>query len=424
MLGLSDILANELQAIAYSDARERLTRLGVTDYDIWLIEMAEEIIYPKTSRYRIRDHEYEPRGEVKCMKRLCDLGITKRCSVSHRYWLTRDGESFRANLLIHRPKEKDPEVQDRTNVKLSRDGLALTLGKLWYIWKHRREFQAKRHQAWLEEFSQNQEAIDQAVREILLLNSKVYIAPPPKKVSGWWTEEMQRQQNDLYWMTPGAFWLNPHGALAEPTPAPDWWKAPAYTPKVQIPNLVDDVVENSLKAPLAIETAECEVKKVKHEPEWLCGEANWDKLGGRIWGFDTQEEVNRFIGERKKAGKGWTVSQRGGFTYVEMLPKFFGEWGANIKWEYVTPSKTPITLQSLEGPDDWTDNWTEDGQYDIKTYDESLDTYKPRFSSAKDLIDHRKMTHHATLQMIKNRNDRYKAQYLILKHRQDRSKNR
>ncbi len=246
-----------VKSVHYANARLRLEKLGVTDFQIWLIEEAEERHFEGSPAkgYRIQSEIYDPRGELEWAKHLQRAGIVER--IGDRYWLTRDGESFRENLLIHKPGREPANLpavasfEEQMDVDLFRDGLLKTVGKIYWFWANHDLVKERRMQEWLREFQDGQKEIDEAIAAILAPRDPI-IVQPKQEPNPYWTEEHQRKQNDDYWATGGAaFWFNPRGILAEPTPAPDWWEMPEYKPKVVIPKLTDDVVEKSLLPPPA-----------------------------------------------------------------------------------------------------------------------------------------------------------------------------
>ena len=373
---LSEISAKEVvNAVRYNEAVARLKKLRCTDYQIHLLEEAVYCHYDhdingksimKLALTVEKDPNW-PDHHINAIKHLMSLGyIDDQNGKSRLYWLTRDGQSHHDALKAYSPAVTKQEVverkiEDNLDVNLGRDGLLATASKLWWVWTHGDEIKQFRWEQWIKEFQDGQEEIDKAVAAILAPRDPI-ILPPQTRENPYWTEEMQRKQNDLYWMSEGvAFWLNPRGLLADPTPAPDWWTPPLdYQPKVMLPSPEDDIVERSLLAPpmpaglvkatqeeidekyrqKALE-AELEMKmhesnitleRYKHEPTWLCGEGDWKQVGKRIWGFDDQDEVDRWCAERRKRGRAFTVAHKETRTYPEMLKLFFAEWGVNVQW--------------------------------------------------------------------------------------------
>lgn len=357
---LSEISAKEVvDAVRYNEAVARLKRLNCTDYQIHLLETAEYCHFGEDlngkSIMRLalttgKDPNW-PQHHINAVKHLMNLGYIEDDGKSYVYWLTRDGKSHHENLRAYSPAITKQEVverkiEDNLDINLGRDGLLSTASKLWWTWTHGDEIKQFRWEQWIKEFQEGQEEIDKAVAAILAPRDPI-IVQPQKRDNPYWTEEMQRKQNDLYWMGGGtAFWLNPRGVLAEPTPAPEWWTPPLdYQPKAMLPSPEDDLVERSLLAPptpakgltgpkgdTGPASADITLERYKHEPTWLCGEGDWKQAGKRIWGFDDQEEVDRWAAERRKRGRAFTVAHKQTRTYPEMLPLFFGAHGVNVQW--------------------------------------------------------------------------------------------
>lgn len=255
---MSHIDAGEtVRAVRYQNTWLQMADLGLSDYQIDLIQNAEGVAgaWPDNVRsYVIRAHLYDPRGEVESMKNMKRLNIVS-VREDGRYWLTGKGELYRKALVENLPEVKAPKinlpvvVEDQMDINLGRDGLMVTASKFWYVWTHRDEIRAARDKKWLEGFQNGQKEIDEAITKILEPREPIVLKPEPK-VNPYWSEAQQRKNNDLYWMTPDAFWLNPRGILAEPTPAPDWWTVPEnYQPKVYIPLSTDELVDQSLLPP-------------------------------------------------------------------------------------------------------------------------------------------------------------------------------
>lgn len=411
---LSEINAREVvNAVHYNNAVARLKKLRCTDYQIHLLESAVFCHYGHDIDGKsimklaltVEKDAHWPNHHIEAIKHLMGLGyIDDQEGKSRLYWLTRDGQSHHDALKAYSPAITKQEVverkiEDNLDVNLGRDGLLTTASKLWWVWTNGDKIKQFRWEQWIKEFQEGQEEIDKAVAAILAPRDPI-ILPPQTRENPYWSEEAQRKQNDLYWMSGGvAFWLNPRGLLADPTPAPEWWTPPVdYQPLVQLPNPDDDIVERSLMAPepkfvqaspeevaakyrrkeleyeAELKMEEAMMERVKHEPEWLCGEANWNQPGQRIWGFDTQEEVNRWIGSRKKQRKGYTVARKGSISYTELLECFFGPQGANVSWVLrrdVNKAETVLDeiLAELEAMDDHYDyqDWHE--EYQIRKAD-------------------------------------------------------
>ena len=221
------------------------------------------------------------------------------------------------NVAVH-----PSTVERQTDIDLARDGLLTTCSKLFWVWNNKEAIQDKRRKEFLEDFQKGQQDIDEALHRIATSEQRVARllieqGPPPAPKSTW-TEEQQRAQNDLYWMGgQAAFWLNPRGLFADPTPAPEWWSPPvdykSLTQRHLTERQEDDVVALSLLAPPAKEEVNVE------RPAWL---GRHDGTGV-VYALHTQEEVNAFCGARKFEGVGYTVSKEYGIhsgpSYLELF---------------------------------------------------------------------------------------------------------
>lgn len=237
-------------------AEQTLRRCGCSESDIALLAQANDtgfgwailISHSDDNRHQLKDQ----------VGRLVYLNLVRKDPRDNGYelfyFLSDRGQEFRDRMAKERKNKKttavavvSPELNGDLN--LSRDGLMVTASKLWYLWTHRKEIKAQKHQEWLVEFAAGQGALDDTIAEILRPREPI-ILPPQTRSNPYWSEEMQRKQNDLYWINKGAaFWLNPHGLFAPETPAPNWWVEPDYTPKVQVADTLDSVVEASLLPP-------------------------------------------------------------------------------------------------------------------------------------------------------------------------------
>jgi hypothetical protein len=185
------------------------------------------------------------------------------------YLLTEQGVELRNNLqacyVVQKSKNlatvmpnSEKEIVDYyTDVDLSRDGLITTLGKMWWVAVNRQMVKDVRLQDQITEYQKNQGEMEKKLQ--LIQTSEQRVAReleeqgPLKITNSLWTVEQQRQQNDLYWMNPEAFFLNPNGPLAEPLPAPEWWSPPVNYQPAAMRHLrqleADDIVAQSLLAP-------------------------------------------------------------------------------------------------------------------------------------------------------------------------------
>ena len=273
-----DVLSAARRAIAIRTMED----MGLTEYDISLIQHAEAVDYLGASiKYRIQDLRYDSRGETETAKRLFaeDLAEVR----NDRYWLTKQGEKLHHDLLALSSDRKLPKhvmaspaanlpvkvenVEEQMDINLGRDGLMETCSKLVWIMSNRDTIEQFKAQQFVEQFKNSQNEINKIVAAINAPRAPI-VLPPVEEDSPLWTEEMQRAQNDLYWMSDGkAFWLNPNGVLADPVPAPEWWSPPKnYQPFEYEPKL--SVAERSLLA-LPIEAVATDLPPglVKATPE-------------------------------------------------------------------------------------------------------------------------------------------------------------
>lgn len=259
---MSEIDAEEVvKSVRYQNVRIKLEKMGITDYQTWLLETAREAQFDNRASgkgYKIQDHEYDGH-HLNWAKTMMKVNLVDVNGSS--YWLTSKGLKFREELLANKTAPqgrmtgkydvvKRDDFDEKMDVDLFRDGLLATAGKIYWFWTNRDLIKERQMQAWLKEFQEGQAEIDKAIAAILAPR-ETPIVPHVQQENPYWSEEMQRKQNDLYWMTDGiAFWLNPRGLLADPTPAPDWWSPPLdYQPKVTLPDFTDKILEASLLPP-------------------------------------------------------------------------------------------------------------------------------------------------------------------------------
>ena len=248
-----------IRGCTYVKAIKLLEEKGLTEWALQVLMDYEEIKTPPGYALTKRRCEYWPDDHTNDIMSLAKkqlIAINSRQG-DRFYWVTSKGINL-ANVLksIYR---KEPEflpmkveavdpIKFNTDLNISRDGLLMTVSKLFWCFTNRKAMRQKQLEDWLVEFQESQGDIDKAIIKILSPRDLEILEHKPV-VNPYWTEAMQREQNDNYWLVPSAFWLNPRGIDAEPTPAPDWWTAPKYEPKVKIASNIDSIVEASLLPP-------------------------------------------------------------------------------------------------------------------------------------------------------------------------------
>jgi hypothetical protein len=190
------------------------------------------------------------------------------------YWYTPLGKKFHNMIQTAQLKQLDsqknnlvrassdapaptpPSLEEQQDISLSRDGLVETCSKLWWLWVNGDTIRQAQQARQLKEFTEGHALVEQACQDIATSEQRVsrkLLEAKPTAPQRTWSEEEQRRLNDMYWMSDkSAFWLNPHGELAEPTPAPDWWSPPQDLRSItaeRIALLVDDTVDRSLLPP-------------------------------------------------------------------------------------------------------------------------------------------------------------------------------
>lgn len=248
-----------IRGCKYDKAIKLLEEKGLSEWAIQVLMDYEEIRDPVGYVLTKRRCEYWPDDHTNDIKSLMAHNLIACDSRNNDlyYWMAPKGITLVHTLKSLYRKEPDtlptkcvpvdPE-KFNTDLNLGRDGLLLTASKLFWCFTNRKVIRQRQLESWLIEFQESQGEIDQAIIKILTPRDIEILEHKPV-VNPYWNEAMQREQNDNYWMIPSAFWLNPRGIDAEPTPAPDWWTAPKYEPKVKIASNIDSIVEASLLPP-------------------------------------------------------------------------------------------------------------------------------------------------------------------------------
>jgi hypothetical protein len=352
LFGVADSLKRELDTIRplhelirglrWDKAVKALEGRGMTQYQIHLILDSRMTRLNNDHRTR-QELNYEgdshwPNHEIEAIKNLRHKLKLIDIDGGGTYWLTENGmklleqlrackgagEKLVALKLASPAYNMRPTVEEKLDINLGRDGLMTTVSKLVWTWTNGDTIKSYKMAKFVEEFRKGEEEIDNALQMILSSEQRVsrmlIEQGPPAPLKSFWTEEMQRAQNDLYWMSGGtAFWLNPMGATADPTPAPEWWSPPAdYQPKImaQLQRIQDeDVVGKSLLAP---PTKGLQGPPGGNRPEWLA----LFKDTGVVYGLHTQQEVDSFIGARKYSNQGYTVARRDSSAYEELYTAY------------------------------------------------------------------------------------------------------
>lgn len=305
-----------IRGMSWKQASKALDERGLTQFQIGMVINSAQTKLSKTVSAWVLDYTCDPKwpnDDIEAIRNLRKLGLVDITDNSH-YVLTAAGRQLREALkVIHDHAKEVTGVNYNTDISLSRDGLMTTCSKIAWVLTNREAIQAHRMEQFLKEFSEGQAKIDKALHGIATAEQRVarqlLEQGPPVIDNSYWTEEDQRAQNDVYWMSGGlAFWLNPMGALADPTPAPDWWSPPVnYQSLAQqhiAARLENDVVAKSLLAP-----------PDPAQPEWLC----LNKVSSIVYGMDQQVDVDRFIGARKHIGEGFTVCRKNSPSYDELF---------------------------------------------------------------------------------------------------------
>lgn len=257
------------KAVHYRNIKTCLNDMGLDDFDISLIENAEEVKHPVlVNGLRIQDITYDPRGEMETMKRLRNRGMVftlHGAILDDPYFLSSKAIAYRKSLREHAPKRKDPRNEDKTDISLTRDGLLTTASKLWWVWTHGDQIREQKQAQQYLEFIKGHNAIEEALQHIATSEQRVSRQlienPPQSKLDSSWTVDMQRASNDRYWASGNsAFWLNPNAyrdgkfdLMAEALPAPEWWSAPEYKSKYELPDY-NKVLDEALLPPPTMES--------------------------------------------------------------------------------------------------------------------------------------------------------------------------
>lgn len=282
MFGVAAKLENTIRnQREYKTLCRELRQKGITDYQIDMIRTAVVRQLFNTDgtsapKYCLRDN-YKPSEdfdhEIEAIKNLKRHGYLWTDRHKEHWWLTGKGMGVWKDLEYYNTTEATIPVvhsgsqntaaqtqminkqTDNLDVDLNRDGIVKTCSKLWWIWSNKELIEQRAKQKQLDEFTAGHATIEEAVQMIATSEQRVarkLLEQVPEKAPIYWTEAEQRKQNDIYWMSPNAFWLNPRGALAAPTPAPEWWVEPedyrSMTAR-RLAAVTDDTVDLSLLPP-------------------------------------------------------------------------------------------------------------------------------------------------------------------------------
>jgi hypothetical protein len=250
-----------IRGLTLAKAKKVLAKRGISEDQINLILNAKEVSLQEGSftRQWIDTRKMDILS-VDIVLDLIKKGLVFQSKPGGEFYLSKDGLTLWDTLRhCNKPSvEIKKDVAYYLDIDLSRDGLITTCKKIGWLLKNNTEVKAYREQLFLENLAADQKLLDNTLNLIATSEQRVarqLIEQGPTVVARNWTEEQQRAQNDLYWLTDSlsAFWLNPHGMLAEPTPAPDWWSPPLnYQSAVQhhLEKIKEnDVVGNSLLPP-------------------------------------------------------------------------------------------------------------------------------------------------------------------------------
>ena len=409
----------------YKALRQRLKKKGLTDYQIDLIR--EAVLRPvrnidgtTTLKYSLGDRfrpERDYDNEIEAIKNLRYYGYIWTDPKQDHWFLNRLGLEVRSEMeslmtreekiaLVHDGKEVasvtvlPSTVDHQTDISFARDGFLNTVSKLWWVVTHGPEIEAQRRKEFIEEFQRGQKEIDNALQMIATSEQRVSRrlieqGPPPAPKSSW-TEEEQRAQNDKYWISSGsAFWLNPKGVLADPTPAPEWWSPPADYKSLTQRHLEarqeDDIVAKSLEAPVSqskvittteryldplLETRELTKKQIELSTEFSYFAQ--DQRTNKVYAFRTDKWVNAWYEIKEKAGIPVTVAARGTITYGDLLRIY--EIQSATKEEKLDELFSELDQLSNELTDDF-DTWVDLYQFNRET-PVKIRTGAPRRSKA------------------------------------------
>lgn len=345
MFGIADAMKRDLAAIDQKAARKSLRSAGLTDYQINMLAEAvrsnfmaknqnsrNAVWIPKMRLASEWQFSGDMKQEMECIRNLEKRGFIFVSPENDSYWwLTKKG--FSAVVSLRGDKEptktanlpavqNQAPIEEKLDISLNRDGLMLTASKL--IWGLFNQDKVKdfRFKQMVDSVQAGQEQLEQAVHLIATAEQRVarQLAEqgPPKVSQSAWTEEQQRYQNDMYWLTgQSCFWLNPAGLLADPTPAPEWWTPPVYHSATQArieQDRQDDVVARSLLAPPSDVPAGFR-KATQEEIEEKNRHKVLDELLASLEELSTEEDSyeewlerydvkqHRFVRERVKTGR-------------------------------------------------------------------------------------------------------------------------
>ena len=359
-------LADDIRGCRWPKAMKRLDQRGITEYMAMLIADAVKV----NEGLVIADFEVEE-NEIGAIQTLRNFDLIM--PAGNHYWLTSEGTDLWQNLRAARPSKPiaiedriltdeakhEAPSEDKLDINWGRDGLLSTTSKLMWGWFNPDELAALRMAKSAREYVEGHQQIEEAIQMIASSEQRVarrLIEQPIEinKPNEWWTEEMQRAQNDKYWASNGvAFWLNPLGLLADPTPAPEWWSPPKEEPKLI--TVHKTVEELSLlappKAPIdeVLETLE-KMGEVRAEKDRIyyknmlqkditrgvslvdndaVTQAQIDlaaryigfgRCDGRVYAFEHDREVEVWLQATK--GMGHTYAARGTLTYGPLLREY------------------------------------------------------------------------------------------------------
>lgn len=274
-----------IRGMKWELAVKTLKKIGISEYQTDLIRNAFWVDYGKAGWYGSRlmlDYDSvvnDADGDIEAVRNLKKRGLVQPTTTSGKYYLTEDGqELWRALGYCYQTKNydtsKETGVSYYLDINMSRDGLLGTCKKINWLLRNRSAVKNYRTELFLQNLQTDQKQLDNTLNMIATSEQRVarkLIEQGPLVIENYWTEEQQRAQNDLYWSTDSlsAFWLNPMGILAEPTPAPDWWSPPLdYQSKTQqliAAQQANDVVARSLVAPPVLPKPEKSLEELLDE---------------------------------------------------------------------------------------------------------------------------------------------------------------
>lgn len=275
-----------IRGMNWKQAFKELEERGLTEYQIHLIleSQPRKLIRSTGAKYEwVLSTKQDDKWliDTEAVRNLRKLGLVD-VTGGGSYILTETGSLFRETLLVIYVRGKDINSVDfNMDINLSRDGLLATCGKILWLLKNRSAIKEQQTRDFLDHLKTDTKELDQTLDLIATSEQRVarkLVEQGPPIIQSNWTEEKQRAQNDLYWMTDSlsAFWLNPHGLLADPTPAPEWWTPPErYESVVQkhVAQIVEnDVVAKSLRAPekpkkLTLDNVIEEIENLHNKPK-------------------------------------------------------------------------------------------------------------------------------------------------------------